>query len=84
MILGSSFISFFLFKYLKYDFCIFSYGAGLLGSLAYMRMLGKSIDSMADGAKGLIKYVIIISFTIQLLYFLNLEMYNHLCVVNVD
>ncbi|XP_027127246.1 protein CONSERVED ONLY IN THE GREEN LINEAGE 160, chloroplastic-like [Coffea arabica] len=32
-----------------------SYGAGLLGSLAYMRMLGKTVDSMADGAKGLIK-----------------------------
>lgn len=65
MIVGNSFISFFLFQYLKYDFCIFSYGAGLLGSLAYMRMLGNSVDSMADGAKGLIKYVIIISFIIQ-------------------
>ncbi|KAL8461111.1 hypothetical protein ACS0TY_032547 [Phlomoides rotata] len=32
-----------------------SYGVGLLGSLAYMRMLGNSIDAMADGAKGLIK-----------------------------
>ncbi|KAH6833513.1 ATP synthase protein I-like protein [Perilla frutescens var. hirtella] len=32
-----------------------SYGAGFLGSLAYMRMLGNSIDSMADGARGLIK-----------------------------
>ncbi|KAI5661858.1 hypothetical protein M9H77_21181 [Catharanthus roseus] len=32
-----------------------SYGAGLLGSLIYMRMLGKSVDSMADGARGLIK-----------------------------
>lgn len=32
-----------------------SYAAGLLGSLAYMRMLGKTVDSMADGAKGLIK-----------------------------
>ncbi|KAL3502678.1 hypothetical protein ACH5RR_037127 [Cinchona calisaya] len=32
-----------------------SYGAGLLGSLAYMRMLGNTVDSMADGAKGLIK-----------------------------
>lgn len=29
-----------------------SYGAGLLGSLAYMRMLGNTVDSMADGAKG--------------------------------
>ncbi|CAI9754919.1 unnamed protein product [Fraxinus pennsylvanica] len=32
-----------------------SYGAGFLGSLAYMRMLGNTVDSMADGAKGLIK-----------------------------
>ncbi|XP_056171532.1 protein CONSERVED ONLY IN THE GREEN LINEAGE 160, chloroplastic-like isoform X4 [Syzygium oleosum] len=32
-----------------------SFGVGLLGSLIYVRMLGKSIDSMADGAKGLIK-----------------------------
>ncbi|KAH6785485.1 hypothetical protein C2S51_037940 [Perilla frutescens var. frutescens] len=32
-----------------------SYGAGFLGSLAYMQMLGNSIDSMADGARGLIK-----------------------------
>uniref|UniRef100_A0A5B6YWP5 CGL160/ATPI domain-containing protein n=1 Tax=Davidia involucrata TaxID=16924 RepID=A0A5B6YWP5_DAVIN len=32
-----------------------SYGAGFLGSLVYLRMLGSSIDSMADGAKGLIK-----------------------------
>ncbi|KAI3440806.1 uncharacterized protein J3R85_003268 [Psidium guajava] len=32
-----------------------SFGVGFLGSLIYVRMLGKSIDSMADGAKGLIK-----------------------------
>ncbi|PIN22881.1 hypothetical protein CDL12_04398 [Handroanthus impetiginosus] len=32
-----------------------SYGAGLVGSLAYMRMLGSSVDSMADGARGLMK-----------------------------
>ncbi|KAF8413748.1 hypothetical protein HHK36_001741 [Tetracentron sinense] len=32
-----------------------SFGAGFLGSLAYIRMLGNSVDSMADGAKGLIK-----------------------------
>ncbi|KAK4487057.1 hypothetical protein RD792_006372 [Penstemon davidsonii] len=32
-----------------------SYGAGLLGALAYMRMLGNSVDAMADGARGLIK-----------------------------
>ncbi|KAK3404835.1 hypothetical protein EUGRSUZ_K01127 [Eucalyptus grandis] len=31
-----------------------SFGVGLLGSLIYVRMLGKSVDSMADGAKGLI------------------------------
>lgn len=39
----------------------FSYGAGLLGSLAYMRMLGNTVDSMADGAKGLVKYVFLYS-----------------------
>lgn len=39
-------------------FCLcFSFGAGFLGSLVYVRMLGSSVDSMADGAKGLIKYV---------------------------
>lgn len=32
-----------------------SVGAGLLGSLVYIRMLGSSVDSMADGAKGLMK-----------------------------
>ncbi|XP_059659776.1 protein CONSERVED ONLY IN THE GREEN LINEAGE 160, chloroplastic isoform X2 [Cornus florida] len=32
-----------------------SYGAGFLGSLVYIRMLGTSIDSMADGARGIIK-----------------------------
>ncbi|KAJ7948439.1 ATP synthase protein I -related [Quillaja saponaria] len=32
-----------------------SFGAGLLGSLAYIRMLGNTVDSMADGAKGLVK-----------------------------
>lgn len=32
-----------------------SYGVGFLGSLAYMRMLGSSVDSMADGARGLLK-----------------------------
>ncbi|WCJ24824.1 Protein CONSERVED ONLY IN THE GREEN LINEAGE 160 chloroplastic [Euphorbia peplus] len=32
-----------------------SFGAGLIGSLAYMRMLGSTIDSMADGARGLMK-----------------------------
>ncbi|XP_039160190.1 protein CONSERVED ONLY IN THE GREEN LINEAGE 160, chloroplastic-like isoform X2 [Eucalyptus grandis] len=34
-----------------------SFGVGLLGSLIYVRMLGKSVDSMADGAKGLIKSI---------------------------
>lgn len=34
----------------------FSFGAGLLGSLAYIRMLGNTIDSMANGAKGFVKY----------------------------
>ncbi|XP_022741549.1 uncharacterized protein LOC111293089 [Durio zibethinus] len=32
-----------------------SFGAGLLGSLMYMRMLGSSVDSLAKGAKGLMK-----------------------------
>ncbi|KAI6697241.1 hypothetical protein NL676_017360 [Syzygium grande] len=32
-----------------------SFGAGFLGSLVYVRMLGSSVDSMADGAKGLMK-----------------------------
>ncbi|KAJ0053243.1 hypothetical protein Pint_02414 [Pistacia integerrima] len=32
-----------------------SFGAGLLSSLVYIRMLGSTVDSMADGAKGLIK-----------------------------
>ncbi|KAK2665881.1 hypothetical protein Ddye_004455 [Dipteronia dyeriana] len=32
-----------------------SFGAGFLGSLVYIRMLGSSIDSMADGARGIIK-----------------------------
>ncbi|XP_077251127.1 ATP synthase protein I-like protein [Tasmannia lanceolata] len=32
-----------------------SFGAGFLGSLVYIRMLGSSVDSMADGAKGLMK-----------------------------
>ncbi|CAN1123241.1 Protein CONSERVED ONLY IN THE GREEN LINEAGE 160, chloroplastic [Linum perenne] len=35
-----------------------SFGVGFIGSLIYMRMLGKSIDSMADGAGGLIKIVV--------------------------
>ncbi|OWM78709.1 hypothetical protein CDL15_Pgr002880 [Punica granatum] len=30
----------------------FSFGAGLLGSLMYIRMLGSSVDSMADAATG--------------------------------
>ncbi|XP_072995309.1 protein CONSERVED ONLY IN THE GREEN LINEAGE 160, chloroplastic [Typha latifolia] len=32
-----------------------SFGAGLIGSLIYIRMLSNTIDSMADGAKGLVK-----------------------------
>lgn len=32
-----------------------SFGAGFIGSLVYIRMLGSSVDSMADGAKGLMK-----------------------------
>ncbi|GJZ12562.1 hypothetical protein Tco_0547792 [Tanacetum coccineum] len=32
-----------------------SFGAGLVGSLVYMRMLGNSMDGMAGGARGAIK-----------------------------
>ncbi|KAK6259273.1 hypothetical protein SCA6_013747 [Theobroma cacao] len=32
-----------------------SFGAGLLGSLVYMRMLGSSVDSLTEGAKGRMK-----------------------------
>ncbi|KAG8474816.1 hypothetical protein CXB51_031502 [Gossypium anomalum] len=32
-----------------------SFGAGLLGSLVYIRMLGSSVDSLAEGAKGVMK-----------------------------
>ncbi|XP_010924613.1 protein CONSERVED ONLY IN THE GREEN LINEAGE 160, chloroplastic isoform X1 [Elaeis guineensis] len=32
-----------------------SYGAGLLGSLVYIRLLGNSVDSMAAGTKGMVK-----------------------------
>ncbi|KAF6159302.1 hypothetical protein GIB67_032073 [Kingdonia uniflora] len=32
-----------------------SFGAGFLGSLVYIRMLGSTIDSMADGSRGVIK-----------------------------
>lgn len=32
-----------------------SYGVGFLGSLAYVRMLGNSVDSLADGARGVVK-----------------------------
>ncbi|XP_006294392.2 uncharacterized protein LOC17890048 [Capsella rubella] len=32
-----------------------SFGAGLMGSLVYMRMLGNSVDAMADGARGVFK-----------------------------
>lgn len=39
----------------------FSFGAGLLGSLIYIRMLGNTVDSMADGARGLVKYVLLTS-----------------------
>lgn len=32
-----------------------SFGVGFLGSLVYIRMLGSTVDSMADGARGLMK-----------------------------
>lgn len=40
-----------------YVFRLSSYGAGLLGSLMYIHMLGNSVDSIrTDGPKALIKY----------------------------
>lgn len=56
----------------------FSYGAGLLGALAYMRMLGNSIDSMADGARGVIKYAFcsFFPFSSQALNILKWMAYN--------
>ena len=33
-----------------------------MGSLAYMRMLGNTVDAMADGARGVMKYVLHDSF----------------------
>ncbi|EXB78116.1 hypothetical protein L484_004818 [Morus notabilis] len=49
------------------------YGAGLVGSLVYMRMLGNTVDSMADGAKGLVKGAIgqprmLVPFVLVMLY----------------
>ncbi|KAL0673759.1 hypothetical protein Bca4012_001740 [Brassica carinata] len=32
-----------------------SFGAGLIGSLAYMRMFGNTVDAIADGARGVMK-----------------------------
>ncbi|KAJ4907351.1 ATP synthase protein I -related [Raphanus sativus] len=34
---------------------VLRFGAGLMGSLAYMRMLGNTVDAMADGARGVMK-----------------------------
>jgi len=34
-----------------------SFGAGLIGSLAYLRMLGTSVDSLAGGTGETVKYV---------------------------
>lgn len=40
-----------------YFLIVYSYGAGLLGSLAYMRMLGNSVDAIkTEGPRRLIKY----------------------------
>ena len=39
------------------SFPVFSFGVGLIGSLVYIHMLGSTVDSMADGAKGLMKYI---------------------------
>ncbi|KAG1367919.1 Protein CONSERVED ONLY IN THE GREEN LINEAGE, chloroplastic [Cocos nucifera] len=35
-----------------------SYGAGLLGSLVYIRLLGNSVDSMAAGTKAMVKFLL--------------------------
>ncbi|KAJ4846103.1 hypothetical protein Tsubulata_015353 [Turnera subulata] len=32
-----------------------SFGAGLIGSLVYLRMLGTSVDALGDGARGVVK-----------------------------
>ncbi|PKI62903.1 protein CONSERVED ONLY IN THE GREEN LINEAGE 160, chloroplastic [Punica granatum] len=50
-----------------------SFGAGLIGSLIYMRMLGNTVDSMADGAKGLMKGAIgqprlLVPFVLVMIY----------------
>jgi len=51
-------------------FVAFSFGAGLLGSLVYIRMLGNSVDSMAStGTKKLIKCAIFIFFSCSLGHF---------------
>ena len=36
---------------------LFSFGAGLIGSLVYLRMLGTSVDSLAGGTGETVKYV---------------------------
>ncbi|KAH0450332.1 hypothetical protein IEQ34_021024 [Dendrobium chrysotoxum] len=51
-----------------------SFGAGLVGSLIYIRMLGNTIDSMAAGAKGLVNLfpafiLILSSFSLILFWF---------------
>ncbi|KAF2614148.1 hypothetical protein F2Q70_00008194 [Brassica cretica] len=37
------------------EITLISFGAGLMGSLAYMRMFGNTVDAMADGARGVMK-----------------------------
>lgn len=42
----------------------FSFGVGFLGSLAYIRMLSNSVDSMASsGSRSMIKYVPLFFFS---------------------
>ena len=51
------------FRLMRFPSITFSFGAGLLGSLAYIRMLGNSVDSMASsGSKKMIKYVLFFLF----------------------
>jgi ATP synthase protein I len=41
-----------------------SFGAGLIGSVLYLRMLGTSVDSLAGGTGETVKYVSLCCFSI--------------------
>lgn len=55
-------------------FPVISYGVGLVGSFVYIRMLGSSVDSLADGAKGLVKCVLYHFFLMDIAHL------NKLCI----